>query len=172
MKNGNCKKRDAYPHSIKAEIEMLFITILAKCYHVRRFVKQHGDHGCMKKKRNKKAIIITAIVMLTGILLVLAGFFGGWFLSLFSKEFDYKNIQPEDLGKTVRTDVVVIYDDIDIEDKVLQALGDTSFDDDYAFILLDLSALSEKDKKMYYSMTSRYITIQRKRVLRGFYAIV
>ena len=66
------------------------------------------------KKRNKKAIIITAIVMLTGILCVLAGFFGGWFLSLFSRDFDYKNIRPEDLGKTVRTDVVVIYDDIDI----------------------------------------------------------
>ena len=51
------------------------------------------------KKRNKKAMIITAIVMLIGVLLVLAGFFGGWFLSLFSKEFDYKNIQPEDLGR-------------------------------------------------------------------------
>ena len=100
------------------------------------------------KKRNKKAIIITAIVMLTGILCVLAGFFGGWFLSLFSRDFNYKNIRPEDLGKTVRTDVVVIYDDIDIENKVLQALGDTSFDDDYAFILLDLSALSEKEKAM------------------------
>ena len=112
------------------------------------------------KKRNKKAIIITAIVMLTGILCVLAGFFGGWFLSLFSRDFDYKNILPEDLGKTVRTDVVVIYDDIDIENKVLQALGDTSFDDDYAFILLDLSALSEKEKAMYYSMSARYITIQ------------
>ena len=115
--------------------------------------------GCMKK-RNKKAMIITAIVMLTGILFVLAGFFGGWFLSLFSKEFDYKNIQPEDLGKTVRTDVFVYYDDIDIEDKALQVLGDVSSDDDLAFILVDLSALSEKEKDMYFSMTARHITIQ------------
>ncbi|MCR5328753.1 MAG: linear amide C-N hydrolase [Saccharofermentans sp.] len=112
------------------------------------------------KKRNKKAIIITAIVMLIGVLLVLAGFFGGWFLSLFSKEFDYKNIQPEDLGKTVRTDVFVYYDNIDIEDKALQVLGDVSSDDDFAFILVDLSALSEKEKDMYFSMTASHITIQ------------
>ena len=112
------------------------------------------------KKRNKKAIIITAIVMLIGVLLVLAGFFGGWFLSLFSKEFDYKNIQPEDLGKTVRTDVFVYYDNIDIEDKALQLLGDVSSDDEFAFILVDLSALSEKEKDMYFSMTARHITIQ------------
>lgn len=98
--------------------------------------------------------------MLIGVLLVLAGFFGGWFFSLFSKDFDYKNIQPDDLGKTIRTDVAVYYDDIDIEDKTLQALGDISFDDEYAFILLDLSALSEKEKEMYYSMSARYITIQ------------
>ena len=112
------------------------------------------------KKRNKKAIIITAIVMLIGVLLVLAGFFGGWFLSLFSKEFDYKNIQPEDLGKTVRTDVFVYYDNIDIEDKALQVLGDVSSDEDFAFILVDLSALSEKEKDMYFSMIARHITIQ------------
>ena len=46
----------------------------------------------MKKKRNKKAIIFTAIVMFIGILLVLAGFFGGWFIGLFYKDLDYKNI--------------------------------------------------------------------------------
>ena len=63
------------------------------------------------RKRNKKAIIVSAIIMLIGILLVLAGFFGGWFISLFSKDFDYKNIQPDDLGKIVRTDIFVYYDD-------------------------------------------------------------
>ena len=54
----------------------------------------------MEKKRNKKAIIITALVMLTGILLVLAGLFGGWFAGLFNKGFDYRNISKEDLGKS------------------------------------------------------------------------
>ena len=114
--------------------------------------------GCMRK-RNKKAIIVTAIIMLIGILLVLAGFFGGWFISLFSKDFDYKNIQPDDLGKTVRTDIFVYYDDIDIENKTLQFLGDMN-SEDYMFILLDLSALSEEDKALYYSRTATYMTIQ------------
>ena len=111
------------------------------------------------RKRNKKAIIVTAIIMLIGILLVLAGFFGGWFISLFSKDFDYKNIQPDDLGKTVRTDIFVYYDDIDIENKTLQFLGDMN-SEDYMFILLDLSALSEEDKALYYSRTATYMTIQ------------
>ena len=114
------------------------------------------------RKRNKKAIVITAIVMLIGILLVLTGFLGGWFISLFSKDFDYKNIQPDDLGKTIRTDVFVFYDDIDIENKTLQLLGDMNSDDDFAFILLDLSALSEEDREMYYSRTASYMTIQGK----------
>ena len=114
------------------------------------------------RKRNKKAIIITAIVMLVGILLVLVGFLGGWFISLFSKDFDYKNIKPDDLGKTIRTDVFVFYDDIDIENKTLQLLGDMNSDDDFAFILLDLSALSEEDREMYYSRTASYMTIQGK----------
>ena len=114
--------------------------------------------GCMKK-RNKKAIIITAIIMLIGILLVLAGFFGSWFLSLFSRDFDYKNIQPEDLGKTVKTDVFVYYENIDIEDKTLQLLGDMN-EEDIKFILLDLSALSDEEEKIYYSRTGSYLTIQ------------
>ena len=114
--------------------------------------------GCMRK-RNKKAIIVTAIIMLIGILLVLAGFFGGWFISLFSKDFDYKNIQPDDLDKSVRTDIFVYYDDIDIENKTLQFLGDMN-SEDYMFILLDLSALSEEDKALYYSRTATYMTIQ------------
>ena len=39
-------------------------------------------------KRNKKAIVITAIVMFIGVLLVLLGFFGNWFFGLFKKGFD------------------------------------------------------------------------------------
>ena len=102
------------------------------------------------RKRNKKAIIITAVLMLIGILLVLAGFFGGWFMGLFAGDFDYKNIKPEDMGRTVKTDVVVYYDDIDLKDKTLQVLGPLN-SDDYKFILLDISRLSEKDKNIYYS---------------------
>ncbi|MBQ1294721.1 MAG: hypothetical protein IIY21_11820, partial [Clostridiales bacterium] len=91
----------------------------------------------MKKKRNKKAIIITAIVMFIGILLVLAGFFGGWFLGLFYKDLDYKNITPADMGKQIETDIQVYYDNIDVPDKTLQLLGGLN-SDDYEFIILDL----------------------------------
>ena len=45
--------------------------------------------------------------MLAGILLVLTGLFGGWFVGLFYKDFDYKNIKPEDLGKEIKTDIKV-----------------------------------------------------------------
>lgn len=110
------------------------------------------------KKRNKKAIVITAIVMLIGILLILTGFFGGWFAGLFVKDIDYKNIKPEDLGKTINTDIQVFYEDIDLPDKALQVLGDIS-GDDMALILIDLSALSEADKSAYYSKSLQYITV-------------
>lgn len=45
--------------------------------------------------------------MLAGILLVLTGLFGGWSVGLFYKDFDYKNIKPEDLGKEIKTDIKV-----------------------------------------------------------------
>ena len=110
------------------------------------------------KKRNKKAIIITAIVMFIGILLVLAGFFGGWFVGLFSGDFDYKNITPEDLGKTITTDIQVYYEDIDLPDKTMQVLGNIN-SDDCALVLFDISRLSENEKSTYYSSSLMYITI-------------
>ena len=110
------------------------------------------------KKRNKKAIIITAIVMFIGILLVLAGFFGGWFVGLFSEDFDYKNIKPEDLGKTITTDIQVYYEDIDLPDKTMQVLGNIN-SDDLAMVLFDISRLSENEKSTYYSSSLMYITI-------------
>lgn len=113
----------------------------------------------MKKKRNKKAIIITAIVMFLGILLVLAGFFGGWFLGLFYKDLDYKNITPADMGKQIETDIQVYYDNIDVPDKTLQLLGGLN-SDDYKFIILDLSNLSEEDKETYYDSIIQHITIK------------
>ena len=78
----------------------------------------------MGKKRNKKAIIITAIVMVLGVLLVLTGLFGGRIFAGSSKDFDYKNIKPEGLGKTVKTDVLVYYDGLDLENKDLQFFGE------------------------------------------------
>ena len=113
----------------------------------------------MKKKRNKKAIIITAIVMFIGILLVLAGFFGGWFIGLFYKDFDYKNITSNDMGKQIETDIQVYYDNIDVPDKTLQLLGGLN-SDDYKFIILDLSNLSEEDKETYYDSIIQHITIK------------
>ncbi len=73
----------------------------------------------MGKKRNRKAIVITALIMLAGILLVLTGLFGGWFTGLFYKDFDYKNIKPEDLGKEIKTDIKVYYDPDYSPDKYL-----------------------------------------------------
>ncbi len=109
------------------------------------------------RKRNKKAIIITALVMLTGILLVMAGFFGGWFVGLFKKDFDCWNISKEDLGKSYKTDIKVDYDDLDIKNSALQNFGDQ---ERVAMILLDLSALSEKDRNLYYSKIGQHITIE------------
>ena len=111
----------------------------------------------MTKKRNKKAIIITAIVMFAGILLVLAGFFGGWFVGLFYEDFDFKTITPDDLGKNVETDIMVYYDDIDLEDKTLQLVGDMSGDCKY--ILLDFSQAGDDTLQSYYSRNFQYITI-------------
>ena len=109
-------------------------------------------------KRNKKAIVITAVVMFIGILLVLAGFFGNWFTGLFKKGFDYKNIKPEDLGQNIETDIFVYYDDIDLKDKKLQVVGDIN--GDFAFILFDLSGMSEKDKQLYFRNMYKHITVQ------------
>ena len=111
----------------------------------------------MEKKRNKKAIIITALVMLTGILLVLAGLFGGWFAGLFNKGFDYRNISKEDLGKSYKTDIKVDYDDLDIKNSALQNFGGN---DGFAMILLDLSDLSEKERNLYFSKIGQHITIE------------
>ena len=113
----------------------------------------------MGKKRNKKAIIITAAVMLTGILLVLAGFFGDLFLGLFKNKLDYRNITPEDLGKDITADILVYYDNIDLEDKTLQFLGNINSDDN-AYILFDVSGLSESDKNLYYSVRGHSLTVQ------------
>lgn len=109
------------------------------------------------RKRNKKAIIITAVLMLIGVLLVLAGFFGGRFVGLFKKDFDCWNISKEDLGKSYKTDIRVDYDDLDIKNSALQNFGDQ---ERVAMILLDLSALSEKDRNLYYSKIGQHITIE------------
>lgn len=97
--------------------------------------------------------------MFIGILLVLAGFFGGWFLGLFYKDLDYKNITPADMGKQIETDIQVYYDNIDVPDKTLQLLGGLN-SDDYKFIILDLSNLSEEDKETYYDSIIQHITIK------------
>ena len=96
------------------------------------------------RKRNKKAIIITALVMLAGILLVLAGFFGGSIAGLFFKGFDPKNITSDVIGKNIRTDIMVDYDDLDLENKAVQNFGDR---EEVYMITLDLSGLSESGFK-------------------------
>ena len=108
-------------------------------------------------KRNKKAIVITAIVMFIGVLLVLLGFFGNWFFGLFKKGFDYKNIKSEDLGKTIETDLYVYYESIDLVDKRTQFVGNPNVEG--AFILVDLTSLSEPDKNYYYSSFGKHVTV-------------
>ena len=110
----------------------------------------------MGKKRNKKAIIITALVMLAGILLVLAGIFGGSIAGLFFKGFDPKNITSDVIGKNIRTDIMVDYDDLDLENKAVQNFGDR---EEVYMITLDLSGLSESDRRLYYSKITQHITI-------------
>ena len=95
--------------------------------------------------------------MLIGVLLVLAGFFGNWFLGLFAKSFDYENIKPKDIGKSFDTDLYIYYVNLDLEDKPAQFVGDLN--DDGVFILVDLSNLSEADKELYYSSFGRHVTI-------------
>ena len=109
------------------------------------------------KKRNKAGIIISALLMVIGILLTAAGFFGSRMFGIFYKTFDYKNIRPEDLGKSVETNIFVYYDNIDLEDRTTQLVGDVN--GDFAFLVLDFSALNEAGKDLYYSNTYQYITI-------------
>lgn len=109
------------------------------------------------KKRNKPAIIFAAVIMFIGVLLILAGFFGNWFFGLFAKSFDYRNIKPEDIGKNIETDIHIYYENIDLPDKVTQFVGDLNGDG--AFILVDLSALSESDREFYYSYFAHHVTI-------------
>lgn len=111
------------------------------------------------KKRNKKAIAVTAVVMFAGLLLILAGFFGNWFFGLFSKSFDCRNIKPEDLGKAVTTDVFVCYDNIDIKDRATQFVGNFNTGEG-AFMFLDLTGLSKADRNTYYSSYGLHVTIQ------------
>ena len=109
------------------------------------------------KSRNKKAIIITSTAMFAGLLLILAGFFGDWFFGLFSKSFDYKNIK-DSLGQTVTTDLFVYYDNIDLKEKSTQFVGDFN-NGEGAFIVLDLSGLSEADRNLYYSNFGLHVTV-------------
>ena len=111
------------------------------------------------KKRNKKAIVITAIVMFVGILLVLAGFFGNWFFGLFAKSFDARNIKPEDVGTTIQTDILIAYENVDLGDKAAQFIGNFNTGEG-AYMLLDLSSLSADDRNLYFSHYAQHITIQ------------
>ena len=111
------------------------------------------------KKRNKKAIIITAIVMLIGVLLILAGFLGNWFFGLFSKSFDSQNITSADIGRSIETDILVAYENIDLGDKTAQFVGNFNTGEG-AFLLIDLSSLSEADKELYFSNYGQHITIK------------
>ena len=97
--------------------------------------------------------------MFTGVLLILAGFFGNWFFGLFVKSFDVQNIKPEDVGSSVKTDIMVYYENIELGDKAAQFVGNFNTGEG-AFMLLDLSSLSEADKDLYYSNYAQHITIQ------------
>lgn len=111
--------------------------------------------GRQIKKRNRKAIIITAAAMLTGVLLVLAGLFGGSVAALFRGSFDYTATQPEDIGKFIKTDIKVLYEDFGMPDMTLQCRTD-----DVQSIMLDFSGAGAKDKKLYYSKFSQHVVIQ------------
>ena len=110
------------------------------------------------KKRNKPAIALAAILMLLGILLILAGFYGNWFFGLFAKSFDPRNIKPEDLGKSVKTDIFVYYDNIDYKDKSTQFVGNINTGEG-AFMFLNHTGLNKTDRNTYYSSYAQHITI-------------
>ncbi|MBO4460139.1 MAG: linear amide C-N hydrolase [Clostridiales bacterium] len=112
----------------------------------------------INKKRNKKAIIITAVAMLAGILFILAGIFGGSVAGMFKDNFDFRDLKPEDIGKTINMDMKVYYENIDVPNKTMQTLGDLS--GDWYSITLDLSDLSLDEQRLYYSKTSQYVTVQ------------
>lgn len=97
--------------------------------------------------------------MFIGVLLILAGFFGNWFFGLFAKSFDVQNIKPEDVGSSIKTDIMVYYDNIDLGDKATQFVGNFNTGEG-SFMLLDLSSLSEADKDLYFSHYAQHITIQ------------
>ena len=110
------------------------------------------------KKRNKAAIVFATIVLLLGIMLVLTGFFGDWFLGLFSKSFDASSIKTEDLGKSIKTDIFVYFDNIDYKEKSTQFVGDFNTGKG-AFMFLDLTGLSKADRNTYYSNYGHHITV-------------
>jgi len=102
--------------------------------------------GRQIKKRNRKAIIITAAAMLTGVLLVLAGLFGGSVAALFRGSFDYTATQPEDIGKFIKTDIKVLYEDFgmtewscvyNLDDLTVSICLDADFENVYTFSLED-----------------------------------
>lgn len=114
------------------------------------------------KKRNRKAIIITAAAMLTGILLILAGFFGGSVIALFNKGFDLMKITNEDLGKEISSDIEVEFDNLDLTDKATQMIGNPQGDYgvDNKTITLDFSHAKEDDERLYFSSIKQHVTIQ------------
>lgn len=111
----------------------------------------------INKNRNKQGIIISAAAMILGILLILAGIFGGSVMGFFYKGFDPKNITPDIVGKNIRTDILVDFDNLDLENKALQNFGDR---EEVFMIALDLSALSESDRHLYYAKITQHITIE------------
>ena len=114
------------------------------------------------KKRNRKAIIITAAAMLTGILLVSAGFFGGSVVALFNKGFDLMKITNEDLGKEISSDIEVEFDNLDLTDKATQMIGNPQGDYgvDNKTITLDFSHAKEDDERLYFSSIKQHVTIR------------
>lgn len=113
----------------------------------------------MGKKRNKKAIVITAILMLAGVLLVLTGFFGGWFVGVFNKDFDFRNIKPEDVGQEIKTDIKVYYEPTELQGRALQQFGALG-DESSALIMLDFSGAGEEVERLYFSKYYQHITIR------------
>ena len=118
-------------------------------------IRQSDGRRRQKRKRNRKAIIITAAAMLAGILLILAGLFGGSVAALFSGSFDYASAQPEDIGKVIKMDIKVMYEDFGIPGKTLQCRTGDSLS-----IILDFSGAGAKDKSLYYSKNLQHVVIR------------